>query len=120
MSRFTGIPAVPEGVGSEWQTALLEAIKENIELLTAQRGERDRSSQAVTKGDITIRNLEPPVFDAVSASGEGFFITLPDEPTIEVASLEDYRKLVDDVRLLTEEVLRLRLVVDALIGQIRR
>lgn len=120
MSRFTGIPSVPEGVAGEWQAKLLGTLKENIELLTGQRGERDLASKAVTKGDVTLRSVPSSVFSGVTARGDGFEITPPNEPTIEVASLEDFVTLINDTRLLAEEVRLLRLTVDALIAQIRR
>lgn len=120
MSRFTGIPSIPEGVAGEWQYTLLESMKENIELLTGLRGERDRSSKAVVKSDLTIRSTPRPVFSGVSASGSGFSITPPNQSTIEVASLEDYQKLLSDVRLLSEDVRNLRAAVDLLITQLRR
>lgn len=120
MARFTGIPSVPEGVAGEWQASLLETVKENVELLTGQRGERDRASAAVTKGDVAIRGVSSSVFPGVTARGNGFEITPPNQPTVEVAALEDYVKLIGDVRLLGEEVTRLRSTVDVLIRQIRR
>lgn len=120
MSRFSGIPSIPEGVAGEWQYSLLDAMKENIELLTGQRGERDRSSKAVVKSDLTMRSVPNPRFSGVSASGSGFAITPPNQSTVEVASLEDYQKLVADVRLLSEDVRTLRETVDLLILQLRR
>lgn len=40
-SRYTAIPAVPIVGIEEWQSRLLNALKENVELLT---GTRDRKS----------------------------------------------------------------------------
>lgn len=120
MSRFTGIPSIPEGVAGEWQYTLLESMKENIELLTGQRGERDGSSKAIVKSSITVRSTRSPSFSGITASGSGFSITPPNQSTIEVASLEDYQKLVTDVRTLSEDVRNLRETLDLLISQLRR
>lgn len=120
MSRFTGIPSIPEGVAGEWQYTLLESMKENIELLTGLRGERDRSSKAVVKSDLTISSAPRPRFSGVSASGGGFGLDLPGQPQVQVASLDDYQKLVNDVRLLSEDVRNLQQALDLLIRQLRR
>ena len=117
MARFSGIPSIPEGVAGEWQSTLLEAMKENIELLTGQRGERDASSRAVTKGDIAISSIPASVFSGVTARGDGFSVG---SPSVDVAGLADYVKLINDVRLLSAEVQRLRLTIDALIKQLRK
>ena len=33
-NRFTGVPAVPQGGFTDYQTVLIGAVKENVELLT--------------------------------------------------------------------------------------
>ena len=126
MSRFTAIPSVPEGVGSEWQTVLLEAMKENIELLTGQRGERDRSSVAITRDRVRVIPTESRVaglttrtegtsvgFGApadTTSTGAGVQFPQINQKTTfqaqgagfniggeDVAALDDYQKLIADV-----------------------
>ena len=38
MSRFTGIPSLPQVGVEEWQSRILGAMKQNIELLIGTRG----------------------------------------------------------------------------------
>ena len=47
-NRFTSVPAVPQGGFTDYQTVLIGAVKENVELLTGLRGEVDTASKAVT------------------------------------------------------------------------
>lgn len=51
MSRFTAIPAVPVSGLPQWKVALYNALKQNVELLIAQRNEADRSSKALLEGE---------------------------------------------------------------------
>lgn len=51
MAKFVGIPTLTQGV-PQWQKMFLDATKENVELLTGQRG--DGSKTAILKGDITV------------------------------------------------------------------
>ena len=51
MSKFVGIPAITQGL-TPWQKMFMDATKENLELITHQRG--DGSKAAVLKGDITV------------------------------------------------------------------
>lgn len=54
MAQFVGIPEITQGV-TQWQKMFNDAIKENIELLTNQRGTGSKSS--ILKGDITVDYL---------------------------------------------------------------
>lgn len=117
MARFSGVPEIPEGLGQDWAPVLLGAMKQNIELLCGIRGEPDRASQALLRGDsdIVLRTQEdvflrgqlqlreaPPIsgfsfqlsYSAynITATGAGFSI---DE--VLVPSLEDYALLIGDV-----------------------
>lgn len=54
MSTFVGIPAITQGL-TPWQKMFMDATKENLELLTGQRGTGAKS--AILKGDITVDYL---------------------------------------------------------------
>ena len=114
MSRFAGIPSLPQVGVEEWQSRVLGAMKQNIELLIGTRGEQDASSRAVLKSGITITRAPEPMLRAVSAVGSGFSIS-----GAQVPSLSDYQALVKDVQSLTNDVAQLRATVNTLISQLR-
>ena len=114
MSRFSPIPNVPQSGVDFWQVQTLTAIKENVELLSGTSGELDRSSRAITKGDVSISAAPPQTMTQVTATGAGFTIS-----SVEVAGLEDYGKLVTNVQQLANDVASLRSAVNALINQLR-
>jgi hypothetical protein len=114
MSRFTGIPSLPQVGVEEWQSRILGAMKQNIELLIGTRGEQDASSRAVLKSGIAITRAPEPTLRAVSAVGSGFTIS-----GAQVPSLSDYQALVRDVQSLTNDVAQLRAAVNTLISQLR-
>lgn len=47
MARFTSVPAIPTSDIDVWEQRFLNALRQNIELLTATRSEPDRASKAV-------------------------------------------------------------------------
>lgn len=103
MSRFTAIPQIPASGLLDWQVVMFHTIKENVELLTGQRGELDRASQAITRGTVNMSQLaaqrlqtvKPSTMNGVTAQGQGFTIDGQN-----VASLADYVKLIEDVQRL--------------------
>lgn len=114
MARFTAIPDVPTRVGAQWEAQMLDALKQNVELLAGLRGESDNISRAVRRGDIRIRSVPNPTFTRVTAEAKGF--TISGE---RVADFDDYTKLINDVQRLGNDVVLLRQVVNALIAQMR-
>ena len=114
MTRFTGIPSLPQVGVEEWEYRVLNAMKQNIELLIGTRGEQDSSSRAIVKSAITITGTPDPTIRTVSAVGAGFTIS-----GVQVPSLADYQALVRDVQLLTSDVAQLRAAVNTLISQLR-
>ena len=114
MTRFTGIPGLPQVGVEEWQFRVLSAMKQNIELLVGTRGETDASSRALTKSSITITKVPEPSIRTVSAVGSGFNVG-----GAQVPSLSDYQTLVRDVQLLVDDVAQLRSTVNTLISQLR-
>lgn len=58
MATFVGIPAITQGL-TPWQKMFMDATKENLELLTNQRGTGAKA--AVLKGDISADYLTAAV-----------------------------------------------------------
>jgi hypothetical protein len=123
-NRFTAVPDVPTTVAAEWESQMLDALKQNVELLSGLRGETDKASQAVVKGMITIEQVPRPLYNAVptlTVRGEGFTIS-----GVQVASFVDYGRLITDVAALSVGVQQLavdlqntRDAVDVLIRQMK-
>lgn len=114
MALFTAVPSVPNQNISEWQSAILTALKENVELLTGQRGGTGGDNRAIIKGEVRVNQIAQPMFSRVTATGQGYNISGQN-----VASLEDFGRLINDVQLLANDVATLRWVVNALIAQLR-
>jgi hypothetical protein len=114
VARFVGIPALPEQGVEEDVLLLLEAYKENIELLCGIRGESDGASRAITKSQLTVATPPSQVLTAVTARGSGVSVS-----GAQVPILADYIALVQDVQNLANDVARLRAVVETLLVQLR-
>ena len=112
--RFTTVPAVPQGGFTDYQTVLIGAVKENVELLTGLRGETDLNSKAITQGQVTVNNMSAQKLQQVTAKGTGFTISSQD-----VASLEDHNKLILDVQTLASDLAETRAVLNFLIKQMK-
>jgi hypothetical protein len=113
MARFSGIPSVPTGINDPQLMRILYALKENVELLTNQRGELDGASAALISGAITISTVDGQ-FQALSASANGTEVN-----NVTVPLLSDYVKLLQDFQLLAYDVSALRATVNNLIVQLR-
>jgi len=113
MARFSGIPsAALEGI--EPQLArVLAALKENVELLTNQRGELDRASAALLSGSITTAQASN-AFKGLTAKAVGAKVS-----GVAVPLLSDYVKALQDIQTLAYDVAVLRDTVNTLIAQLR-
>lgn len=121
MARFSGIPEIPEGLGQDWAPVMLASMKQNIELICGIRGEADNASRAVLRGDgdVVLRSQEdvflrgqlsiqqaPSISSfsyqlgytgySITATGAGFVIG-EGASAVQVASLEDFARLIGDV-----------------------
>ncbi len=114
MSLFSAIPSVPNQNISEWQSAILSALKENVELLTGQRGAAGLSNKALISSQVRVNQISAPVFSRVTATGQGYTISGQN-----VASLDDFGKLINDVQLLANDVATLRLAFNTLVAQLK-
>ena len=109
--RFTALPNIPQQGLTDWQFTTLNAMKENIELLTGARG---TATAAVTRGSVTVQNAPTQNMQRVTADGSGFTIS-----GVTVPSLDDYTKLVTNVQQLANDVAALRNTVNALLNQLK-
>jgi len=115
MSRFTGIPVVPTSGLPELQANLFGALKENVELLTATRGESDLISKALIRGDVTAKRVGSQVMGSVQQiSPEGYTGTHVDAN--QIASLAAFRGLKNDVQALANDLYDTRQALDLLIA----
>lgn len=113
-SRYTAIPAVPLVGVEEWQSQLLNALKENVELLTGTRGEPDLASLAINRARLTV--AVPPAQSMVQVSANGSGVTISGAS---VPILDDYNRLLVDVQRLANDVASLRATVEVLITQLK-
>jgi hypothetical protein len=114
MTRFVAVPDVPQAGLTDWQVNILTALKDNVELLTGGRRETGASSQAITRGSITVNDPPAQTMTRVTATGAGFTIS-----GVSVPSLEDYNRLLVNVQQLANDVAVLRSTVAILLAQLR-
>lgn len=112
MTRFVGIPTVPLDTDTTVARVLL-ALKENVELLTDQRGESDRASAALTVGIISI---VPVTYNFQGTTARARGVTMNG---VNVPLLEDYAAALQDIQRLAADVATLRETVNLLITQLR-
>lgn len=109
-SRFVVVPNITQAGINPAQYALFSSLKENIELLIGARGDVTR---AVVRGQVTVRAVDKSG-DGLSAQGSGVTISGAAVPT-----LDEYHKLLADVRRLNTELNAVRDTLNTLISQIR-
>jgi len=76
--RFAAIPSIPQTGLTDWQFFTLQALKEDVELLIGARGEKDRASQAVVKGALSVDAPPNQTMQRVTADGSGFAVNAPE------------------------------------------
>jgi len=112
--RFTAIPNIPQQGLTDWQFVTLNAMKENLELLTGARGNSAVSATAITRGSVTVQDAPAQSMQRVTAEGVGFTIS-----GVTVPSLDDYVKLITNVQQIANDVAALRNTVNALLNQLK-
>lgn len=110
--RFSAIPSIPQQGLSDWQFSTLNAMKDNIELLTGARG--STAGVAITKGNITVTDAPTQTMQRVTAEGTGYTIS-----GVAVPSIDDYVKLVLNVQQLANDVAAIRVTLNTLINQLK-
>jgi len=99
---------------SDWQFNTLSAMKENIELLTGNRGEKDGTSRALTAGAVTVNEAPAQTLPRITAQGNAVNVSgaiVPD--------MSDYVELLKNVQMLANDVTALRTTLNTLISQLR-
>ncbi len=114
MSRFVAIPEIPQSGLKDWESSILSALKEDVELLIGSRGEGDFESLSVTRGDIRAVPISKVALLGISARGDGFNISGQD-----VAGLADYRLLITNFYQIAQDVQGLRNTVNFLLQNMR-
>jgi hypothetical protein len=109
---YAALPAVPQVGVPEWQFQFLNNVKQNVEILTGQRG--NTGYQALIAGQIGVQPIGDLSIRQVTATGAGFTIS-----GVNVASAEDYAKLIVDVQTLIGDVAYIKDVLNALINQLK-
>jgi len=110
--RYASLPAVPQVGIPEWQFQFLNGVKQNVEILTGQRG--DTGYQSIIAGQVGVQPIGDLNLRQVTATGAGFTISGQD-----VAALADYSKLIVDVQTLIGDVAYIKDVLNALISQLK-
>jgi hypothetical protein len=114
MARFSAIPNPPQSEMSGWQYYMLNALKENVELLTGARGEKDNASRAITKAAVTVAQAPAQTMRQVTAQGAAVNLD-----GAVVPAMDDYIELLKNVQALANDVATLRATLNTLIGQLR-
>ena len=113
-NRFTAVSAIPQEGISPYEFLIYSQIKENVELLTGLRGEVDTVSKAVTQGQVTVTSLPEQNMRQVTAQGTGFTISGNN-----VAGLDDFVKLINNVQVLANDLKTTRDVINSLLAQMK-
>lgn len=112
--KFSAIPTIPQQGLTDWQFTTLNAMKENLELLTGARGATAASASAITRGTVTVVDAPTQTMQRVTAEGAGYTIS-----GVTVPSLDDYVRLITNVQQLANDVAALRNTVNVLINQLK-
>ena len=113
-ARFSAIPNPPQSEMTGWQFYMLNALKENVELLTGARGEKDGASRAITKAAVTVKPGATQSMRQLTAQGSAVNL----EGAV-VPDMTDYIELLKNVQALANDVAAVRETLNTLIGQLR-
>ena len=112
--RFTPVPDPSLTDMASWQYGMLAALKENVDLLTGFRSERDASSQAVLKSSVQVQPNTIQPLQRVSAVGTSVPVN-----NVGVPTSQDYRILLGDVQQMADDISRINETLNLLINQLR-
>jgi hypothetical protein len=114
MAKFTGIPELPQSAISSELGSVIQALKEDVELLIGSRGEAGGGSKAVTKGSILTAAPQSQYTKQTSTQGQAYSIS-----NVQVAGYTDFTRLVSDVNGVIRDLAALRSTVDSLIKDLK-
>ena len=119
-AQFVPMSTVAPGALPDWQSQLLNGIKENVELLIGQRGSASRGLRAVTSQQINVDRMDTQSMRQVRATGAAFSVTPTGASnTVALVSANDYILTVQDLQTLANDLAETRAVINALIRQLR-
>lgn len=111
MAAFAPIRDIPQTGLSEWEAAMLGAMKENIEILI---GARVAGTRAVISSSVAVLALGLQSMPQVTANGNFYNISGAIVPT-----LADYVLLLNNVQALANDVYSTRAAFDTLLQQLK-
>jgi len=114
MPKFTGIPNPSPQGKSPLDVQFLGAIKENVEVLTGQRGDKALSSAAVLRENVLSADPAVQKSTRLTATGAGLNIS-----NAQVPSYADYAKALADIQTLSSDLANLRTYVTQLVTALR-
>jgi hypothetical protein len=112
---FSALPPVPTADNREWLYRFNNAMKQNMELLTGQRGQS--GSRAILAGQVSLNPVPELNMRQVTATGVG--IAVNSAASTAVATQADYVKLIVDVQTLANDVAAIRATLNGLIEQLK-
>lgn len=112
---FSAVPPAPNGDNKEWQFRFNNAVKQNIELLTGQRG--TSSDRSLLRGQVTVNLAGELNMRQVTATG--LSVAVNSGTSTLVVTQADYAKLLVDVQTLANDVANIRATLNALISQLK-
>lgn len=112
---FSALPPVPTAENREWLYRFNNAVKQNIELLTGQRGQT--SSRAILTGQLSLNAVPELSMRQVTATGAG--IAVNSGTSTVVVTQADYVKLIVDVQTLANDVAAIRATLNSLLEQLK-
>lgn len=126
MARFTAIPAPPVFGSQEWEVRTLNAMKQNVDLLTGLRNEEDLASKALLTstydlpftGDRRLDSVQSINYDLSSASG---FVTDLSGGGVSQGMVNSINNgvLASDLDILRQDIAALRNTVNTLLAVLR-
>ena len=111
MPKYQGIPSIPNEKIPQWQYDVLAAMKENIEIMMGQRG----PGRTITNDTIGVKPQEFQLMTQITALGDNYLISGVNVPT-----LGDYTKLLNDVQQLATDVAKIQDALNALLQNLRK
>jgi hypothetical protein len=128
MASFVPIPPVPYAGATDWQVRTIGALKQNVELLCATRGERDLASAALLKGDMIVNQITAanilvaqtlPFYSTTSFSYSGNQVLTYDAQSVSIPAVINAAARYNDAVLLLQELKNLREAVSNLSSILR-
>lgn len=111
---FSAVPPVPQLDNPEWLYRFNSAIKQNVELLTGQRG--SSGFNALLSGQVTASFVPELQMKQVTAKGTG--IAVNSTAATPVVLQSDYVNLIVNVQTLANDVAVIRSTLNSLLAQL--